>query len=338
MVDLWINLICNSRDSNRKNRMNSNQSPGALRATNARRALQEGHYHKAIQSLSSLSLADTSDDTFHVLLAKHPQSPPPHLPPDPVPAPITVPESLVLHSIKSFPPGPAPGPSGLRAEHLKEAVLCPSPIRASSMLKALHKLVNLGSAPSCIMTHLCGASLLASIKKDGGLRPIAVGEVLRCLTAKCLARASNREANCILAPLQVGVGVPGGTEAAIHALRNTQKNVSTQDSDKWVLLLDFANAFNSIDREIMQSEVQSRLPGLSAWFQFCYSNPSSLLFGTHTLDSCCGLHQGDPLGPLGFALTLHPIIERIAMEVPHLLANVWYMDDGILCGSGDDLL
>ena len=26
------------------------------------------------------------------------------------------------------------------------------------------------------------------------------------------------------------------------------------------------------------------------------------------------------------------------MEVPHLLANVWYMDDGILCGSGDDLL
>ena len=51
MVDLWINLIRNSRDSNRKNRVNSNQSPGALHATNdrrARRALQEGHYHKAI--------------------------------------------------------------------------------------------------------------------------------------------------------------------------------------------------------------------------------------------------------------------------------------------------
>ena len=150
------------------------------------------------------------------------------------------------------------------------------------MLKALHKLVNLlcsGSAPSCIMTHLCGASLLASIKKDGGLRPIAVREVLRRLTAKGLARASNRKANCILAPLQVGVGVPRGTEAAVHALRNTQENVSIQDSDKWVLLLDFANPFNSIDREIMLSEVQSRLPGLSAWFQFCYSNPSSFLFG-----------------------------------------------------------
>ena len=26
------------------------------------------------------------------------------------------------------------------------------------------------------------------------------------------------------------------------------------------------------------------------------------------------------------------------MEVPHLLANIWYMDDGILCGSGEDLL
>ena len=190
----------------------------------------------------------------------------------------------MLHSIKSFPPGSSPGPSDLRAADLKEAVLCPSLVRTSSILKVFHKLVNLLCsvfAPSYIMTHLCRTSLLASIKKDCGLRPIAAGEVLRHLIAKCLAHESNKEANCLLAPLQVRVGAPGGTEAAVLASRNTQENDSIQDSDKWVLLLDFANAFNSIDRGIILSEVQSCMPGLTAWFQFCYSNPSSLLFCTH---------------------------------------------------------
>ena len=44
------------------------------------------------------------------------------------------------------------------------------------------------------------------------------------------------------------------------------------------------------------------------------------------------------MGPLAFALALHPIIERIAEELPSLLMNVWYLDDGTLCGSGEDLL
>ena len=57
----------------------------------------------------------------------------------------------------------------------------------------------------------------------------------------------------------------------------------------------------------------------------------------HTILSCSGVQQGDPLGPLGFALTLHPILERIKQEVPDLLLNSWYLDDGTLCGSIADL-
>ena len=45
-----------------------------------------------------------------------------------------------------------------------------------------------------------------------------------------------------------------------------------------------------------------------------------------------------PEGPLCFALTLHPVVERIKREVPHLLINAWYLDDGTLCGNPDDLL
>ena len=51
----------------------------------------------------------------------------------------------------------------------------------------------------------------------------------------------------------------------------------------------------------------------------------------------CGVQQGDSMGPLGFALTLQPIVDRIKHEVPGLLVNAWYLDDGTLCGSLDDL-
>ena len=66
--------------------------------------------------------------------------------------------------------------------------------------------------------------------------------------------------------------------------------------------------------------------------------PQLLLhIGSHIIHSCCGVQQGDPFGPLGFALALHPVIERIKRELPGLIVNAWYLDDGILCGSACDL-
>ena len=87
----------------------------------------------------------------------------------------------------------------------------------------------------------------------------------------------------------------------------------------------------------MFKEMRSCIPSLSIWLEFCYSCRSLLHFGDHTINSICGVQQGDPLGPLGFALTLHFIIEKVKSQVPGLLANSWYLDDCTLCGSPDDL-
>ena len=62
-----------------------------------------------------------------------------------------------------------------------------------------------------------------------------------------------------------------------------------------------------------------------------------LHLGDHTILSSSGVQQDDPLGPLGFALTLHPIVVRIQQEVLGLLINAWYLDDGTLCSSPDEL-
>ena len=254
--------------------------------------------------------------------SKHPQAPPPTLPPGPVPPSICLSDSAVQRGARSFPTGSAPGPSGLRPSHLKEAVGCPSPDQANRFLTCLTRFVNLltaGRTPSFITPHLCGATLLAVRKKNGGHRPIAVGKVLRRLVSKCLATHTRQLALSFLSPLQLGVGVRGGCEAIVHAV--TQALFPSPDNDHWTLLLDFSNAFNSISREAMFVEIRRRLPGLSAWIESCYSQQSLLLLGSSTIKSCCGVQQGDPLGPLGFALTLQPLVERIKSEVASLHLN-----------------
>ena len=77
---------------------------------------------------------------------------------------------------------------------------------------------------------------------------------------------------------------------------------------------------------------------MATWIEWCYGAQPLLHLGNHTILSCCGVRQGDPLGLLGFALALYPIVEKIKKEVPGLLINVWYLDDGTLCGTAEELL
>ena len=317
-------------------------SPVSLRAANARRArraIEDGQYKKAMQALSSDGLAPASAEVYSEMLAKHPQATPPSsIGSSPESVQITA--DGIVSSLKSFPSGSAPGPSCLRASHLKEAVFCSSPDRANFALLGLLGVVNLlcaGQAPPEVIPHLCGATLFACKKKGGGFRPIAVGEVLRRLTSKCISRSVRYDAFNILSRLQLGVGVPVGCEAIVHAVARVQEDVDIPPEERWILLLDFSNAFNRIDRGSMFQEVRARIPSVAAWLESCYGAQPILRLGERIILSCCGVQQGDPLGPLGFSLALHPIVEKIQEQVPGLLINAWYLDDGTLCGSAKDL-
>lgn len=87
----------------------------------------------------------------------------------------------------------------------------------------------------------------------------------------------------------------------------------------------------------MFEQLHQRMPSLSTWMESYYSCQPILRLGQHTILSCSVVQQGDPLGPLGFALTLHPIVKRIQEQVPGLTLNSWYLDDGTLVGSPDQL-
>ena len=322
----------------RKPRIVSEESLRASNVRRAKRAVEEGQYKKALQALRSEGLAKPNQDVYKEMLLKHPQGPAPFIPQMPAAPPPIIKADVVLKCIRSFPAGSAPGPSHLRAAHLKEAVLCPSTDQANQTTRALTQLVELlcsGLIPNEVVPYLCGASLLASQKKGGGLRPIAVGEVLRRLVSKTLSTTLRQEAINSLSPHQKGVGVKAGCESIIHTI--TQFREVTPPSNNWALMVDFKNAFNSIDRSSMFNEIRTRMPSLSLWMECCYGGHPLLHLGDYKIPSCSGVQQGDPLGPLGFALALHPIIEEINNKVPTLNINGWYLDDGILVGAPTDI-
>ena len=328
-----------SRSARAKSKPPSCESLRRSNASRARRAAEDGQYKKALQSLTSMGLAPPSPEVFNEMLAKHPQSDPPRISDMPPPAVYISPED-VINALKLFPTGSAPGPSGLRANHLKEAVFCSSPHHSHLALQSLTSFVNLlcaGKAPQVIIPHFCVASLLPCMKKDGGLRPIAVGEVLRRLVSKCATRAVLSDTLSILPPLQVGVGLSGGCDAVLHSVLSVIHDTNIPSENKFVLLVDFSNAFNSIDRATLFKEVRYRLPQIAAWTECSYGSQPILLLNDCPIYSCCGVQQGDPLGPLGFALVLQPVTEKIKEEVPSLLINVWYLDDGTLCGTEEEL-
>ena len=51
-----------------------------------------------------------------------------------------------------------------------------------------------------------------------------------------------------------------------------------------------------------------------------------------------GVHQGDTMGPLGFALGLEAALDSAAQATGHLTWGTWYLDDGILLGSPSQIL
>jgi hypothetical protein len=61
-----------------------------------------------------------------------------------------------------------------------------------------------------------------------------------------------------------------------------------------------------------------------------------LYLGDGHIMSATGVQQGDPLGPLLFALVLHPLIHQIR-DSCKLLLHAWYLDDGTLVGDSEEV-
>ena len=165
------------------------------------------------------------------------------------------------------------------------------------------------SGPNCTRNGIF--SLLLD-NKSGGFRPIAIGYTWRRIAAKCANSYAISSLSDYLRPIQLGVGTPGGCEAAVHA---TRRFVESMQVDHCVVKLDFSNAFNSLHRDVMLDEVLKKIPGIYKFCHLSYSKPSELVYSGLTIHSREGPQQGDPLGPLLFCGTIHPLLLSLTSEL-----------------------
>ena len=136
-------------------------------------------------------------------------------------------------------------------------------------------------------------------------------------------------------PEHVGVGVKNPCEIAVHATRDVIDRHKHENS-MVLVKVDLTNAFNMVERKIFLDYIHKHHPEVFNWINFCYGDPSVLDCEGHVIESSCGVQQGDPLGPLLFALALSSITRRIRNETS-LDLNIWYCDDGTLMGKQQEV-
>ena len=166
-----------------------------------------------------------------------------------------------------------------------------------------------------------------------GVRPIAIGSILRRLAARLLLARDRSEVEAALGKAQYGF-TPSGRESIM-----VQINTLLDLHPDWVVAgLDIKNAFNTVSRLALLEECRTRLPQLFPLARACYADASTLFYrdddGPHNIDSASGSQQGDPFGGVLFALAYRTVLDRLHAAFPDLHVFCFW-DDTTLVGPAD---
>ena len=143
-------------------------------------------------------------------------------------------------------------------------------------------------------------------------------------------------------PLQTCAGMPGGIEAAIHAMREIFHDNDTEA----MILVDAENAFNSLNRKASLLNMNAICPEFAKYLVNTYREPSRLYIngadGQYILSEE-GTIQGDNTGMNLYACSVKPLIEHLGNENMYRrrgvnnIRQVWYADDSSAAGKLESL-
>ena len=261
--------------SRRSTRKRQDKANTLQREEQAAALVKEGLFQKACSTLSKEPPVEVTAAVVAQMEEKHPLARGVEAPRTAALRPIdsraapTTQVEEIEKAIRSFPKGSASGLTALRPQHLKDALV---PGWKDEVLRKLVLVANLlakGQAPTEIQPWLCGAALCALPKPDGGLRPVASGEVLRRLVSKCLLGTEVETLAEHLLPHQLAVGVKAGVETMPHLQRQWAEEFK-HDKTRVCLAYDEGNAHNEVDRHTFLCRMREIAPGICRWLEYVF--------------------------------------------------------------------
>ena len=225
------------------------------------------------------------------------------------------------------------GPSQLDGEHFRHLVLCNKFKKESRDLR-----VEIATFAKKIATTIIDPSTIKSliacrliplnkgpdpIDNSPGVRPIGVGEILRRVIGKAIGWVLKPDIQQSAGPLQSATGLKGGSEAAIHAMRE----IFQDDDTEAVILVDARNAFNAMNRQAALHNMQVICPAFGTVLINTYREPTRLIIsGGKEILSKEGTTQGDNLAMPFYGLGMTFVQTSIRFTKTHV-KQVWLADD-----------
>ena len=143
--------------------------------------------------------------------------------------------------------GSAPGVSGMTGSHLLALWDNATPEGRVGFQLIIRDICN-GVFDGDVKDRLLACVLVPLMKKGGGVRPVAVAEVLVRCGAHYMMSLIEGDMHEFFPTIQFGVKFPGGSEAAAQLIRAELDYASTKYANVIALKVDFRNAFNAIMR------------------------------------------------------------------------------------------
>jgi hypothetical protein len=197
---------------------------------------------------------------------------------------IGVPIEDVEKVMKKMERGTAPGPSGLRVDHLKQVMEITSGQHKDELLGLLAQVIAQaagGHWETALARWITGGKITPLRKKDGGVRPVVAVETLRSLVSRFVLQSCAGMARDYLPAKQKGF-TPGanGMQTAVYTVREWAK----RSHEKVILKLDITNAFNTISRRACCEEADNIDIVLGCWARWSLAaNPFRPATGTRSM-------------------------------------------------------
>ena len=286
--------------------------------------LDEGNVRAGIRlAASDDTVAPFDNNNYEKLQSKHPPRAANHAQ-QVVEDSLIVFEPTVANAINTFPSGSSGGPSLLVPQLYKNLIAKSNGPIGNEFLQKLTSVLNIvleGKVPVGFRPSFFGAKLIGLRKKDGGIRPIAVGNTLRRICSKCVSSFATDQRRIDFHGTQFGCGTSRGAEIAAHVFRNLLEN--EQNPENVILKMDFKNAFNSVKRDKILDTVFRKRRQIYNYTHSAYSETSHLFLGDKIIQSQEGCQQGDHEGPALFSDTIQNLVNQMVSQY-----NVCYLDDG----------